>query len=154
MIPDYLLRLADGQSLDGATTKTTSAVDLDTLRDIGTGTTMYLRIRFDTAYTHSTGGSNIVFGYADNDSASNLVILGQLQLGVGASVPAQGEVIYFTIPPLSKVKLGALPNNTKKYFLVQHVPFSGTPSGGSWTVEIVTEINMVEHTYTKGFTVQ
>lgn len=154
MIPDQLLRLADGQSLDGAGPKITSAIDLDTLRDIGTGTTLYVRVRFDTAYTQATDGANVVMGYADTDTATNFVLLSQFQLAAGAGVPVAGTVIYLPIPPISKARLGTLPNNTKKYFLVQFAEFGANPVGGSWTVDIVTDVNMVEHTYAKGFTVQ
>jgi len=155
MIPDQLLRLANGQSLASTAAKTTSAIDLDTLRDIGTGTTLYVRVRFDSAYAQDAGGANILIGYADNDSALNMVVLSQFQLSSAGSEPAAGTVIYLPIPPLSKVTLGNLPNNTKKYFMARFVPFSATTlTGGSWTVDIVTEVNMVEHTYTKGFTVQ
>jgi len=154
MIPDQLLRLADGQSLAGAGPINCSAIDIDTLRDIGTGTTLYVRVRFDTAYTQATDGANIEIGYADNDAALNLVILSQFPLGSGASVPAAGTVLYLPIPPISKVRLGTLPNATKKYFMVRFAEYGANPVGGSWTVDIVTEVNMVEHTYTKGFTVQ
>lgn len=153
MIPDQLLRLADGQSLDGLSAKYTNAIDLDTLRDIGTGTTLYVRIRFDTAYTQASGGADVYMWYADNDAGLSGVMLTKFQFGAAAA-PAQGTVIYLPIPPISKARIGALPNNTKKYFLVQFSPYTAAPVGGSWTVDIVTDVNMVEHTYTKGFTVQ
>lgn len=157
MIPDQLLRVADGQAIATSGTVQTSAIDLDTLRDIGTGATLYVRIRVDTAYTQSNaggGGANINIGYADNDAASNFVMLSQFPLASGSGVPAAGTVLYFPIPPISKNRLGTLPNNTKKYFLVQFAPYTNPTVGGTWTVDIVTEINMVEHTYAGGFTVQ
>lgn len=154
MIPDQLLRLADGQAIATAGTVQTSAVDIDTLRDVGMGTTLYVRIRIDTAYTQASGGVNINIGYADTDAAANFVMLSQFPLASGGSVPAAGTVLYLPIPPISKARLGALPNNTKKYFLVQFATYTAATVGGTWTVDIVTDVNMTEHTYTKGFTVQ
>jgi len=118
------------------------------------GTTLYVRVRIDTAYTQASGGVNINVGYADNDAASNFVMLSQFPLSSGGSVPAAGTVLYLPIPPISKVRLGTLPNNTKKYFLVQFVAYTAATVGGTWTVDLVTEVNMAEHTYQKGFTVQ
>lgn len=154
MIPDQLLRLADGQSIATGATVRTSAIDIDTLRDVGMGTTLYVRIRIDTAYTQASGGANINVGYADNDTASNFVTLSQFPLSSGGSVPAAGTVLYIPIPPTSKDRLGTLPNNTKKYFLVQFATYTAATVGGTWTVDIVTEVNMAEHTYQKGFAVE
>lgn len=155
MIPDQLLRLADGQSLVGSGVYT-SAIDLDTLRDIGTGVTPYVRIRFDTTYTQVGGaGADILLWYSDSDTSQvNAIMVSKFQVYGGASSPAQGTVIYMPIPPTSKTRLGTLPNNAKKYFVVQFAPFTANPTTGTWTVDIVTDVNMVEHTYTKGFTVQ
>lgn len=160
MIPDQLLRLADGQAIAGSTSGTntiyTDVVDLDVVRDIGSGETLYVRIRFDTTYTQSpAGGTNIVLAYGESASLANAVTLLQLPFNSGA-IPAAGSVYYLPIPPIAKDKLAIPGSGLKKYFGVRWEIY-GTGSvvtDGTWTVDVVTETNMCEHTYTKGFTVQ
>lgn len=166
MIPDQLLRLADGQSLNATLDQTiasTNAVDIDTLRNIGVGTPLYVRIRFDSAYTQSAGGANAVLVYADDAAfTTNVVSLAQLAFTSGAKPPA-GTVVYLPIPPFARnasvtanlTQSASIPNSSKKYLGILWQTFSGAVTGtGAWTVDIVTDINMCEHTYAKGFTVQ
>lgn len=155
MIPDQLLRLADNQAINGESTVVTNAVDLDTVRDIGSGETLYVRVMFNTLYAQVNGGTNVVLVYADNVALdSNAVVLSQLPLNSGA-IPPAGSVYYLPIPPIAKAKL-TIPGTAKKYFGLQWQIYGETPavSNGTWTVDIVTETNMCEHTYQKGFTVQ
>lgn len=166
MIPDQLLRLADAQSLNATldqSVASTNVVDIDTLRNIGVGTPLYVRIRFDAAYTQSAGGANAVLVYADDAAiTSNVVTLAQLSFGNAAKPPA-GTVVYMLIPPFARnasvtatlTQSASIPNNSKKYLGILWQTYSGAITGtGTWTVDIVTEVNMVEHTYTKGFAVQ
>jgi hypothetical protein len=164
MIPDQLLRLADGQSLTVATgnTPTTNVVDIDTLRNLGVGTPLYVRIKFDTVYAQASGGVNVYVAYADDPALSTgSVELTRISLS-STAIPAAGTVLYLSIPPVAKVATATsvpqsmvIPNNSKKYLGVVWQPFTANVTGtGTWTVDIVTEVNMVEHTYAKGFTVQ
>ena len=163
MIPDQLLRLADGQSLTAATgnTPTTNVVDIDTLRNLGVGTPLYVRIKFDTAYAQASGGVNVYVAYADNTALSPTAVeLTRISLS-STAIPAAGTVLYLAIPPVAKVATATsvpqsmvIPNDSKKYLGVVWQPFTANVTGtGTWTVDIVTEVNMVEHTYAKGFSV-
>lgn len=156
MIPDQLLRLADGQAINGtATTVYTNVVDLDTVRDVGSGETLYVRVRFDTLYTQAaSGGANILLAYGDDASLSNAANLALVPL-TNTTIPAAGSVFYIPIPPIAKTRL-TIPGSTKKYLGVawQIYGVGATIANGTWTVDIVTDINMAEHTYSVGFTVK
>lgn len=166
MIPDQLLRLADAQSLNATLDQavpSTNVVDIDTLRNVGVGVPLYVRIRFNSAYIQSAGGANAVVVYADNAAmTTNVVTLTQVSFANSAKPPA-GTVIYMMIPPFARTSTvtanlaqsAIIPNDSKKYLGIIWQTYGGPITGtGTWTVDIVTEVNMVEHTYTKGFTVQ
>jgi hypothetical protein len=158
MIPDQLLRLADGQSLAGTSplsVVSTNVIDLDVVRDVGVGETLYVRIRFDTTYTQApAGGANLLLVYGDDQTLSGPTTLLQLPFG-SATPPAAGTVIYLPIPPMSKLRLDVT-GTAKKYLgLLWQIYDAGSAStitGGTWTVDIVTEVNMTEHTYGKNST--
>jgi len=155
MIPDQLLRLAQNQAINGTGTVVTDAIDLDTVRDIGSGETLYVRVEFHTLYTQTSGGANIALVYANDATLiDSPVTLSQLPFNSGG-IPPAGSVYYLPIPPIAKDKV-TIPGTVKKYFGVQWQIYGATPTiaNGSWTVDIVTETNRCEHTYTKGFTVQ
>lgn len=165
MIPDQQLRLAETQSLvtnANTTVVCSNTIDLDTLRNIGVGTPLYVRIRFDSAIAQSaSGGSNIFVVFADNEAlTSNKVTLAQLGLVYNAVPPANG-VLYIGIPPIARVasatsapQSAVIPGNAKKYFGVYIDVFTQAFTAGSWTVDVVSDVNMVEHTYAGGFVVK
>jgi hypothetical protein len=160
MISDQLLRLADGQSLAGtegeptASRATTNVIDLDVVRDVGVGETLYARIRFDTTYTQTpAGGANALLVYGDNAALENAVTLCQLPFG-STTPPATDTVIYLPIPPISKLRLDVT-GTAKKYLgMIWQIygDEGSTITGGTWTVDIVTEVNMTEHAYGKNST--
>lgn len=156
MIPDQLLRLANGQAINGTTTSVyTDVVDLDTVRDVGSGETLYVRVRFDTLYTQAAaGGANILVAYGEDSSLLNAVNLALVPL-TNTSIPASGTVFYIPIPPISKTRL-TIPGSAKKYLGViwQIYGAGATIANGTWTVDIVTETNSCEHTYAGGFAVK
>jgi hypothetical protein len=156
MIPDYLLRVADNQNIGGSGgyTVATNVVDLDTVRNIGVGTTLYFRVQFNTLYTQSpAGGSNIVMYYGEDAALANGVLCGQIPLG-SAEIPPAGTVYYLPIPPLDKNRLAVPGNGLKKYIglLWQGYTAGSTIANAFWTVDIVTEVNMVEQNYGKDAT--
>lgn len=160
MIPDQLLRLADGQVLDGtestvsASKATTNVIDLDVVRDVGVGETLYVRVRFDTLYTQTpAGGANILLAYGENESLGNAVTLLQLPFN-STGIPPAGTVVYIPIPPISKLRLDVT-GTAKKYLgLIWQIygNAGSTITGATWTVDIVSEVNMAEHTYGKNST--
>jgi hypothetical protein len=156
MIADQLLRVADNQDIGGtgAYTKLTDVVDLDTIRNIGVGTPLYFRVRFNTLYTQSpAGGSNIVMYYGEDASLAGGVLCGQIPFG-STGLPAQGTVFYLPIPPIDKNRLAIPGNGLKKYIGLVWEGYTPTSviANAFWTVDIVTEVNMVEQNYGKDAT--
>lgn len=155
MISDQLLRLADGQSLAigiGASQASSNVIDIDTLRNLGVGESLFVRIRFDTAYTQASGGTNVLVVYADNSAlTTNVVTLAQIPYS-STTIPAAQTVLYIPIPPVSRTSM-TIPNDAKKYLGVLWQAYTAAVTGGTWTVDVVTDVNMVENTYSKGFTV-
>lgn len=174
MIPDQLLRLAEAQSLNataGATaTATTNVVDIDTLRNLGAGTPLYVRIKFNAAYTQASGGANAAVVYADNTALTTNAVTLSLLPFVSTAIPAAGTVVYIPIPPIQRAispttglpvaavaglpQSAVIPNTSKKYLGVTWSAYTTNITGtGTWTVDIVTETNLGEHAYPGGFAV-
>jgi hypothetical protein len=156
MIADQLLRLASSQSLAGVENGVvnTDVIDLDVVRNAGVGETLYVRIRIDSTYTQSpAGGTNIVLLYCEGPTFTGGITIAQLPLN-NSAIPAAGTVYYIPIPPVSKQRLEIPGTGAKKYLGVQwQIYGAGTVvTGGSWTVDIVTEVNMVEQDYGKDAT--
>jgi hypothetical protein len=156
MIADQLLRVADNQDIGGtgSYTKVTDVIDLDVIRNIGVGTPLYFRVRFNTLYTQSpSGGSNIVMYYGDDASLNNGVLCCQIPLG-DTTIPSAGTVFYLPIPPIDKNRLAIPGSGLKKYIGIiwQAYTAGSTIANAFWTVDIVTEVNMVEQNYGKDAT--
>jgi len=156
MIADQLLRLASSQSIAGGEGETinTNVIDLDVVRNVGVGETLYVRIRFDSTYVQDpAGGTNIVLLYGEGSTLTGGVVIAQLPLNSGA-IPAVGTVYYIPIPPMSKQLLTIPGSGAKKYLGIQwQIYGDGTVvTGGTWTVDIVSEVNMVEQNYGKDAT--
>ena len=167
MIPDQLLRLASSLNLAStpapATLRNSDVIDIDTLRDIGSGVALYLRIQVDEnvrAAATQSGGTVFYTVYGDDSSLSNPVYVSSLSSNwTDTTGLTAGQVFYIPIPPLTINTLSpssavSIPNGTKKYFGVVIGGYGNNYVTGKLTIDIVTEVNRTEKTYSKGFTVQ
>lgn len=160
MIPDQLLQLWSGAV--PAYNSASNSIDIDTLRNIGVGTPIYVRINFDTNVRADSNGSGLAFFlvYADNAAlTSNVRYLTSTNVLFGtATGPDAKEVLYIQIPPVSHYaeqgQAFSTPDNAKKFFGVVFAGYGWSSASGSVTIDLVTEINRVENIYAKGFTVQ
>jgi len=158
MIPDKNLQLWSGAvpNIGGIS----NVIDIDTLRNIGTGVPLYVRVNFDTnVRADGNGAITFYIVYGDNQTLSNpyYSVTFPVNVDVGSG-PNAGEVIYLTIPPIYMGSQGTgaflTPNATKKYFGVVFGGYGWSSATGSVTIDIVTEVNRVENIYAGGFTVK
>lgn len=160
MIPDQLLQLWSGAV--PAVNSASNSIDIDTLRNLGVGTTVYVRVNFDTNVRANANGSGLTFFlvYADDAAlTTNVRYLTSTSLNFGtASGPDATEVLYIPIPPVSSYaesgQAFSTPDNSKKFFGIVFGGYTWATATGSVTINLVTEINRVENIYAKGFTVK
>ena len=160
MIPDINLQIWSGAVPNLGTPS--NVIDIDTLRNIGVGTPLYIRVNFDTNVRANANGSQLGFEliFATNATLSS----GQKYANIvgvdfGTTTgPDAGEVLYIAIPPVSHfANIGQKfesPDAASKYFGVKFNGYGWATATGSITIDIVTEVNRVENIYAGGFTVQ
>lgn len=161
MIPDQLLRLATNKtpSIQG---DISDVIDIDTLRNIGVGTPLYVRINFNTAMRANVNDSGLAFELVVADNAAlttNRKVLCSTTIFVGiGNGPDANDVYYMPIPPIAEYAYAAetisIPDASKKYFGITYGGYTWGSLTGNFTIDIVTDINRVSNTYAKGFTVQ
>lgn len=159
MIPDKNLQLWDGAV--PALGSVSNVIDIDTLRNIGTGVPLYIRVNFNSNVRTNAAGAIVFYvTYGDDQSLTNPLYSLTFPVNVDVSTgPNAGEVVYLPIPPICFGAQGTgkfvTPNATKKYL---GVVFGGygwsTSSTGTVTIDIVTEVNSVENIYAGGFSVK
>jgi len=160
MIPDKNLQLWSGAV--PALGSVSNVIDIDTLRNIGVGVPLYVRVNFDTnvrATSSGLGAITLYLTYGENQSLSNPTYSSTFPVSVNSSSgPNAGEVVYIPIPPIHTGSQGtglfSTPNASKKYFGVVFGGYDWTDPTGSLTIDIVTEINRVENIYAGGFSVK
>lgn len=158
MIADQNLQLWNGAVPNISTP--TNVVDVDTLRNLGVGTPLYIRVNFNTDVRVNADSSGITFFVVyGNDSVLSQAryLTGPTVLVGTATGPSAGEVLYIPVPPVSHYAQGgepfSTPDNAKKYFGMVFSGYNWSTATGSVTIDIVTEVNRVENIYAKGFSV-
>jgi hypothetical protein len=159
MIPDINLQIWNGAV--PARTTASNSIDLDTLRNIGVGTPLYMRVNFNTNLRADAPGQlqfEVVFA-TNGNLTTGLKYLNIVGVDFTTTTgPDAGEVLYIAIPPVSHfANLGTkfeTPDAASKYFGFIFAGYGWASASGSVTVDIVTEVNRVENIYDKGFTVQ
>lgn len=158
MIPDKNLQLWSGAI--PAPNATSNVIDVDTLRNIGVGTPLYVRVNFDTnVRVDVAGGLAFSIGYGDDSALAGLRYIATATVLVGTITgPDAGEVLYIPIAPIAHYSQQGQafesPDNAKKYLGIVFGGYTWTAASGSVTIDIVTEINRVENIYAGGFTVK
>lgn len=153
MIPDQNLRICEAKSLvaNAGSTVYSDAIDLGVLRNIGVGTPLFLRLEVTTSIAQAGGGINVQPVWADNDGLTTNAVRG-IQLQLTQTNGSDGAVYYIPITPIVYNQAGstkvAFPNDSKKFFGLLFGVFTNNVTAGAVTVDIVTEINLVENVYT------
>lgn len=159
MIPDQNLRICDAKSIVSSPTSIYSdAIDLGVLRNIGVGTPLFLRVEITESIAQGAGGGvNLQPVWSDSSALNSSQVRG-IQIQLNPSNGAAGSVYYIPIAPIAYNQAGGgkvvFPDDSKKFFGLVIGIFNANTTAGAITVDIVTEINLVENVYTGAMTVR
>jgi hypothetical protein len=143
MYIDKNLNLATAASAivnNGSQLATTNVLDSGVLRNIGVGTTLYVRIQFTTSITQGSGGFNIAAVYS-SATALNADVIETSRLSLVAADATAGKIYYLPIAPSTVAatkRWDTAP--VEKYFGLVLTPFTANITAGAWTVDIVDSI--------------
>lgn len=143
MYVDAQLLLSDAQAVT-ASADSTNTIDLSSVRDIGTGKSLYMVTVCDVAMTDSGSDSTVTVAL-QGDSTTTITPDATFNLYSFAATSAAGTVKYAKLDPDS----GPL---QYRYINVNYTVANGNLTTGSFTTFITTDIAKYE-SYANGYTI-
>lgn len=149
MITDAFLQLSNAQAVT-ATAVSTNTIDLGVARDMGAGENMYIVITVDVAAT-AAGAATVNFQVISSAAAAltSPTILMQTDALAKTELTLGRRPIIIEVP---RSNLLAQPIG-QRYLGLQYTVGTGPLTAGSFTVNIVHDVQDIGKYYPSGFTV-